>query len=523
VIASVNVANLMLVRTSHRSAELTMRSALGASRSRIITLILTEAVLMAGIGGLLGFVAAGWGVKALVSLAPPDLPRLDEITLDARVLMSGLFLTLLTGCGFGLWPAWRASRTNAASAIAGAGRSSAGRDRRRAQYLLVGGELALAQVLLVAAGLLIASFGRLLTVDPGIATKGIVAIDVSQAPEKYGADPPRKIAFHDMALQRIGQLPGIAGVAMSLTRPLTNAINRGVWIEGRPDPRPGERQTMSFLTISETYFDLLAMPLRRGRGITSQDSATSERVVVVNEAFVRQYLGGTDPLTRRIGFGNPRSPTYWRRVVGVVADARQQLAEPAPATAYISFRQDSEPWSFASYVIKTSLPPSAVGNAVQQAVLAVDSEQPISRVRTLDDALAGAVAVERFTTLLASLFAGLALVLTAVGAFGVVSHVVASRRRELGIRLAVGAQERDIVKLVAWESLRVIGPASLLGLAGAFAAGRWMSTLLYQVQPGDPRTMLTALVALAATALMATYLPVRRALAANPIASLRDG
>jgi len=523
VIASVNVANLMLVRTSHRSAELTMRSALGASQSRIITLILIEAVMIAAIGGLLGFVAAGWGVKALVSLAPPDLPRLDEVTLDARVLMSGLLLTLLTGCGFGLWPAWRASRANAASALAGAGRSSAGRDRRRAQYLLVGGELALAQVLLVTAGLLIASFGRLMAVDPGIATKGIVAIDVSLAPEKYGADPPRKIAFHDMVLQRIGQLPAISGVAMSMTRPLTNAINRGVWIEGRPDPRPGERQTMSFLTISETYFDLLAMPIRRGRGITSQDSATSERIVVVNEAFVRRYLGGADPLTRRIGFGNPKSPTYWRRVVGIVADARQQLAEPAPATAYIPFRQDNEPWNFASYVIKTSLPSSAVGNAVQQAVLGVDSEQPVSRVRTLDETLAGAVAVERFTTLLASLFAGLALALAAVGAFGVVSHVVASRRRELGVRLAVGARDSDIVKLVAWESLHVIAPASLLGLAGAFAAGRWMSTLLYQVQPGDPRTMLTALVVLAATALMATYLPVRRALAANPIASLRDG
>jgi len=208
--------------------------------------------------------------------------------------------------------------------------------------------------------------------------------------------------------------------------------------------------------------------------------------------------------------------------VGVVADAKERLADPAAPTAYLPFRQDAEPWNFASYVIETRLPVSSVAKSVQQAVLGVDRDQPISRARTLDESLASAVAVERFTTTLATVFAGLALALAAVGAFGVMSHVVASRRRELGVRLAVGAQPTDIIVLVAKDSARIIGVASLVGVAGAVVVGRWMTTLLYEVKAGDPRTIAAAVTVLVMTAFVATYLPVRRALAANPIASLRD-
>jgi predicted permease len=521
-IAAVNVANLMLVRTSHRTVELTMRSALGASPRRLIELILIEAVVLAGIGGLLGAGVATIGVQTLVSLAPPNLPRLDEVTMDGRVLAAGLFLTLATGCAFGLWPAWRASRATVAASLSGAGRASAGRERRRAQYFLVGGELALAQVLLVAAGLLVASFGRLLSVDPGVATRDRLTVDVSLAPEKYRANPARKAAFHEDVLRRVSALPGIDGVAMALTRPLSGAINRGVRIEGRPELKPGERQTMSFVLVSEGYFGLLEMPLRRGRDLSARDTATTEPVVVVNDAFVRRYLGNADPLTQRIGFGDPAKPGYWRTIVGVVADAKERLAEPGAPTAYMPFRQDGEPWNFASYVIKTALPTPSIAKSVQQTVLGVDPDQPISRARTLDESLSGAVAVERFTTLIASVFAALALVLAGVGAFGVMSHVVASRRRELGVRLAVGARPRDIVTLVALESLRIIAVASVAGLGGAIVAGRWMTTLLFEVKPGDPKTMVAAVTVLVVTAFVATYLPVRRALAANPIASLRD-
>ena len=521
-IAAANVANLMLVRTGQRTVELTMRSALGASRGRLLVQILVEAVLLAGVGGVLGVALAAWGVNALVGLAPPDLPRLDEVSVDTRVLACGFLLTLITGCAFGLWPAWRASRASVAAAIGGQGRVTSGRDRRRAQQLLVGGELALAQVLLVAAGLLVASFARLLASDPGFTARDIVTVSVSLAAETYGADPARKAQFHALVLERAAALPGVEGVAMSLTAPLAGAINRGVRIEGRPAPRPGERQTMSFMPVSERYFDVLGLPVKRGRPFSTKDSATSERVAIVNEAFVRRYLGSADPLTQRIGFGSPDNPNYWRRVIAIVGDARERIGAPAAPTAYIPFLQDLEPWNFASYEIKTSLPAAAVAASVQRAVLGVAHNQPISRARTLTQTMADAVAVERFTTLLAGLFAGLALVLAAVGAFGVMSHVVAARRRELGVRLALGARNGDIVRLVVFQSLRTVGLASAAGLAGAFFAGRSMSALLYQVRPGDPPTIATAVALLFATALMATYLPVRRALAANPIASLRN-
>ena len=233
-IAAANVANLMLVRTGQRTVELTMRSALGASRGRLLVQILVEAVLLAGVGGVLGVALAAWGVNALVGLAPPDLPRLDEVGVDTRVLACGFLLTLITGCAFGLWPAWRASRASVAAAIGGQGRVTSGRDRRRAQQLLVGGELALAQVLLVAAGLLVASFARLLASDPGFTARDIVTVSVSLAAETYGADPARKAQFHALVLERAAALPGVEGVAMSLTAPLAGAINRGVRIEGRP-------------------------------------------------------------------------------------------------------------------------------------------------------------------------------------------------------------------------------------------------------------------------------------------------
>lgn len=339
---------------------------------------------------------------------------------------------------------------------------------------------------------------------------------------KYGADPARKALFHESVLQNIAQLPGVDGVAMALRRPLSGAINRGVLVQGRPEPRPGERQTMSFVPVSETYFDVLGIPVRRGRVFTAHDSTTSERIAVVNEEFARRYFGDADPLEQRVGFGDRGNPHYFRQVVGVVADTREHVAQPAAPTAYIPFRQDGEPWNFGSYVIKTSLRPASIGPAVQRAVLAVDGDQPISRVRTLDEALSGAVAVERFTTMLASLFAGLALVLAAVGVFGVVSHVVASRRRELGVRLALGAPHHNIVWLVGIESLVVIAAGSLSGVVAAAGAGRWMSSLLYDVRPNDPGATAVSIAVLVATALLAPYLPVKRALAANPIASLRD-
>jgi predicted permease len=521
-IGAVNVANLMLVRTNDRALELRMRSALGATRTRIVKLLLIEAATLGCLGGVLGTAAAAWSVRALVSLAPPNLPRLDEVTVDLRVLGCGLLLTLLTACAVGLWPAFRASRTDDAAALSGAGRTSAGPARRRAQSVLAAGELGLAQILVAVAALLVFSFWRLTAVDPGVKVHGLVTVDVSLPAETYGANPARRKSFHDLVLQRVGVLPGVTGVAMSLTRPLSDAINRGVWIEGKAALPPGERQTMSFVPVSESYFDVTGMSVRRGRPLTPHDSATAERVAIVNEAFVRRYFAGLDPLSQRIGFGNRKNPNYWRRVVGVVSDARERLAEPAPPAAYIPFRQDDEPWNFASYVIASPLAASSLGRSVQSTILGIDPNQPVSRVRTIEESLSSAVAVQRFMALLASLFGVLALMLAAIGTFGVVSHAVGSRQREFAVRMAVGARSADIVRLVAGEAVRILVPALLAGLAGAALASRSMTSLLYGLHPSDSRTVGSAAGILLFTTVAATCLPLRRALSTDPATTLRN-
>jgi hypothetical protein len=279
---------------------------------------------------------------------------------------------------------------------------------------------------------------------------------------------------------------------------------------------------MSFVPVSEQYFDLLGIPLRRGRAFAAADRDNAPRVAIVNEAFARRYFAGQDPIGRRIGFGNRAAPGYWRTIVGLAADTRERPASPPLPTAYIPYRQDVEPWNFGAYVVKSSLPVTTVGEAVRRAVLEADRDQPISRVRTLEEAMATSIAVQRFTTVLAMLFAGLALLLAGVGTFGVMSHVVTTRTREIGVRLALGAQRSDILRLVVGQAARVAIAASFAGLAAAALAGSSLRALLFEVAPGDPRTLGAAVAVLVCTALAASYLPVRRMLAQNPLRSLRN-
>jgi putative ABC transport system permease protein len=526
-IASVNVANLLLVRTQGRTLELAMRTALGASPNRLAAQILAESLLLAAMGGALGIALAFWGVATLAHLAPVDLGRFDAVALDARVLVFATATTALTGVAFGLWPAWRASRAPLTATMNSSARGGTDAGRRRGQQVLVATELAVALVLLVGAGLLFTSFVKLMTVNVGIDPKHVVAADVSLPSERYASDPARKSRFHDMVLERVRTEPGVDEVAMALRAPMSSTINRGVWIEGQPEPRPGELQTMSFLTVSERYFEVLRVPLHGGRPFTRDDHANAPRVAIVNEAFTRRYFAGRNPLGHRIGFGaghtaSGTDPDYWRTIVGVAADTRERPASPPAPTAYIPYRQDGEPWNFAAYVVRSRLPATTAGEAIRRAVLGADPDQPISRVRTIEQAMAGSIAVQRFTTVLATLFAGLALLLAAIGTFGVTSHVVSERRREMGIRLALGARPRDIVRLVLGRTVRVTATATVIGVTIAALVGGWLRTLLFDVKPGDPRTLLAAVAVLMLTALAASYVPVRRALRENPIASLQN-
>jgi putative ABC transport system permease protein len=520
-IASVNVANLMLVRTKARAVELAMRSALGASPARVIRQLLAESTVLAVCGGLLGFALAAWGVNVLVQLAPEGLPRLDEIALNGRIATFAIAVTMAVTLGFGLWPAWRASRMPLNAAIQGSVRSTAGHQRRRSQMLLVSSELAIAQVLLVAAGLLLASFARLTSLDPGFDPSDLVAVNVSLPGTKY-RDAPARIRFHEDVLARLSAAPGVRSVAMAMQAPMAPAITRGVWIEGRPAPPPGEFNLTAFLTVSEQYFDTTGIRLLRGRALSRDDTLRSPDVVVVNEAFVRQYFPGQDPIGKRIAYGARTDDHYWRTIVGLAADTREQLGQPAKATTYAPFRQGLDPFTFSAYLVKSSLPVATVGQAVQRAVSAVDPDQPVSRLRPVEADMRASIATQRFTTLIATMFAGLALILAAVGTFGVMSHVVRSRTREIGVRMALGATRGAIVRLVLGEAGRAVMASTLVGLAAAIALGPSIEALLYDVKPGDPSTMALAALALTCVALFASYVPIRRMLALNPLASLKN-
>jgi putative ABC transport system permease protein len=519
-IASVNVANLMLVRTKARSVELAMRSALGASPARVIRQLLAESAVLAASGGVAGLLLAVWGVNILLELAPEGVPRLEEIAVDGRIAAFAIALTAAVALGFALWPAWRASRRSLNAALQSNVRTTDAPHSRRAQWLLVSSELATAQVLLVAAGLLVASFLRLTSLNPGFDPRDLVAVDVSLPGAKY-RDATSRIRFHEEVLERLSSAPGVRSAAMAMQAPMRPTITRGVWIEGRPAPLPGEFNLTAFLTISEQYFDTAGIQLLRGRGVTRQDDLRAPDVVVVNEAFARKYFPGQDPLGKRIAYGARSDDHYWRTIVGLAADTREQLGQPAQPTTYSPFRQGLDPFTFAAYLVKSTLPVPAVGSLVQKAVSASDPNQPVSRLRAVESDMRASIATQRFTMLIATIFAILAVLLAAVGTFGVMSHVVRGRTREVGVRMALGATPRKVVTLVLGEAARVVAVSTGVGVAAALAIGPSIEALLYEVKPGDPWTTVLAASALILAALLASYLPVRRMLAQNPLASLK--
>ena len=520
-IASVNVANLMLVRTKARAVELAMRSALGASPARVIRQLLAESTLLAASGGLLGLVLSAWGIELLVQLAPAELPRLEEIRINGRILTFASGVTAAVALGFGFWPAWRASRSPLNAAIQGNVRATQGHERRRSQLLLVSSELAIAQVLLVAAALLVASFARLTSLDPGFDPRNLVAVDLSLPGSKY-RDAPARIRFHEAVLEGLSATPGFTSVAMAMQAPMRPAITRGVWIEGRPTPPPGEFNLTAFMTVSDRYFETTGVRLLRGRGITREDTLTSPDVVVVNEAFARRYFPGQDPIGKRIAYGMRTDQHYWRTIVGLAADTREQLGQPAKPTTYAPFRQALDPFTFSAYLVKSALPVASVGEVVQRAVAAVDADQPVSRLRAVESDMRASIATQRFTMLIASMFAALAVILAAVGTFGVMSHVVRARTREFGVRMALGATRRSIVRLVLGEAATVVFASTIAGLGVAAALAPLIHGLLYDVQPRDPSMMAAAGLTLVGVALVASYVPIRRTLAQNPLASLRN-
>ncbi len=525
IIACANVANLLLARAASRQKEIAIRTALGAGRWRIIRQLLTESMVLALAGGIGGLLLATWGVDALRAASVDSLPTTAQIDLDRQVLLFTLFISLITGVVFGLAPALGASKPDLNDTLKEGGRgATAGGRRATVRSLLVVSEIALSLVLLVSAGLLVKSFWRLLNTDPGFAAQNLLTMQLAlKANEGEGG---KVLNFFRELEGRVAALPGVEAAAYSNGLPLLGASDTSFAIEGRPQPEPGKQpQTMLYAT-SPDYLRAMGIRLIKGRFFTAQDTQRSQRVAVIDEAFARQQFPDEDPIGQRIA-GDGDAPSA--EIVGVVAHVKHfglDADESIQAQLYFPFNQapdDALP-SLAgrmNFVLRTTADPLNLTAAVRREVQSLDPNQPVYNVNTMEETLDRSLAAQRLSTTLLLLFAAVALVLAAVGLYGVMSYAVTQRRHEIGIRMALGAQTGDVLRLVVGQGMTLILIGVALGLAGAFAATRVMASLLYGVSATDPVIFFSVALLLAAVALVACLIPARRATKVDPMVALR--
>jgi putative ABC transport system permease protein len=527
-IACLNVANLLLERAIERRKETAIRLALGASRRRIVAQLLTESLLLAGLGGLGGVALARWGLRLLLLISPEDIARLSETRLDARVLLFTTLSALLTGVLFGVAPALTASRTPLNEALKEGGRGAAGgAGLGRARGFLVVTEVALTLVLLVGGGLLIRSLMVLRGVELGFNPNNVLTFGVTATLEALGAKdyndvrPEQVSVFYQRMEERLKSLPGVSGVSVASALPLSgNASTTGLRIEGRPE-EPGRGPMGLIHSVGVDYFRVMGVPLRQGREFTPYDDLKTTPVIIINETLARRLFPNENPIGRRIepsfsSFGEP----VMREIIGVVGDTRHGGPQ-SDANLEIYFSQAQMPMDDMSVVLRTTTDPQGIANAARGAVNAFNKNAPVYRIRTLDHYLARVLAPQRFNMTLIGFFAVVALMLTAVGLYGVISCIVSQSRREIGVRRALGAQTRDILRFVIAQgmTLTLIGVA--LGLVFAFVVTRLMKTLLYGVVPNDPLTFVIVPVLILVVAFLACWLPARRAANVDPMTALR--
>jgi putative ABC transport system permease protein len=517
-IACVNVTNLLLARGASRTKEVAVRMALGASRIRIIRQLLTESVLLSLTGGVLGVAVAFFGVRALTALAPATLLAAQNVSIDARVLAFTFAVSMLAGIACGLAPAIQLTRSDVNSGLEESARgATAGRGRQRLQKTLVVLEVCLSLLLLIGAALLIRSFTRVREVNAGIDPRNVLTMNVALPKTRY-PDDAQRARYFQRAIEEVQSVPGVQSAAAVVPLPFADSMNYGFAFEGQPSLPPDQWPVANHYLVSPRYFEVLRVPLLRGRLFDDRDREGAPRVAIINATMARTYFANESPIGKRIFITN--GSEVWREIVGVVADVKQSGldAEPSPQM-YEPYLQ--EPFFTMSIAVRTESAPAMMSDAVVRRLMAVDKDQPVTNIRTMESLVAESLTRRRFSMTLLALFAAVALILAATGIYGVMSFAVSQRTQEIGIRMCLGAQTADVFRLIVGEGAKLAGAGVTIGLAAALALMPAMRSLLFGVSATDVPTFAGVAALVTAVALLASYIPARRVTKTDLVVSLR--